>query len=392
MHYRLTRFALCMLAALAGVGACKNNHIESNTTNNTNYLQAKIGKDGGWVGSPDNTLGAFIPAHAVDADIDFSVHEADDGEYPALPDGAVGKVYSFEPHGTQFHTLVDVYLPSLSPNAPYNLLHAEPGGSWETLPANSSKETVQAQTRSFSFFVLQDALLPNVGAGGQTPAPYGGSANGATGNDTGSGGYVPMNPPGTGGSATGGSPTGGSGNGSTCQADGSAPTGTTKAVGQLNDGQGSAAPMSAKDGFALLGTPGELTLVFSDAPAACGTALAIGIAARDEQSLPSGRALSQTLSVHLRADATSIEMGTTYPRMSSADHLDAIWSAVDGSCHAKPMPQQGTNSVEITAIDGTHVAGTISLEDTNAQASFSGSFDFPFCDLPTSGMATCCVQ
>lgn len=383
MHYRMTRFTLCILAALAGVGACKNNHIESNTTNNTNYLQAKIGKDGGWVGTPDNTLGAFIPAHAVDSDIDFSVSEADEGEYPALPEGAVGKVYSFEPHGTQFHTLVDVYLPSLSPSAPYNLLHAEPGGSWVTLPANSSKDTVQAQTRSFSFFVLQDAMLPNVGAGGQTAAPFGGSSNGATGNDGSGGSMMTMTPPGSGGSG---------GSGATCDPVAAAPTGTTDAVGKLADGAGSASGMGAQDGFALLGTPGELTLVFSDAPEACGTALAIGIAARDEQGLPGGRALSQTLSVHLRADATSIEMGTTYPRMSSADRLDVIWSVVDGSCRAMPMPQHGTNTVSITEIDGAHVAGTISLEDTKAQASFSGNFDFPFCDLPTSGMMTCCVQ
>lgn len=388
MHYRLSRFALCILAALAGVGACKNNHIESNTTNNTNYLQAKIGKDGGWVGTPDNTLGAFIPAHAVDSDIDFSVHEADDGEYPALPSNAVGKVYSFEPHGTQFHTSVDVYLPSLSPGAPYNLLHAEPGGSWEALVANSTKDTVQAQTRSFSFFVLQDAMTPDVGVGGQggKVVPPGGYANGATGNDTGSGGNPAPVTPGAGGSG------GSSGNGSTCNADATAPTGTTDAVGQLADGTGSSSGMGAQDGFVLVGAPGELTLVFSDAPAACGTALAMGIAARDEQGMPGGRALSQTLSVHLRTDATSIEMGTTYPRVPSADRLDVIWSAIDGSCHAMPMPQQGTNMVSITEIDGAHVAGTISLKDMKTQALFSGNFDFPFCNLPTSGMMTCCVQ
>jgi hypothetical protein len=56
------------------------------------------------------------------------------------------------------------------------------------------------------------------------------------------------------------------------------------------------------------------------------------------------------------------------------------------------MPQHGTNTVTIDTIDATHVTGSISLVDTKTQESFSGSFDFPFCDLPTSGMPTCCVQ
>jgi hypothetical protein len=141
----LAKIVLCCTPVLFALNGCKTNNIQSETNNNV-YEQT-IDEDGGMVGSR-KTFGAFIPFGAIDAPVNFKVSEAEPGDYPPPPNDIVGKVYSFEPHGTEFNTKVTIYLPAAAGSIGYRMLHAEPGGDWAQLPdpVNSNATMVESTT------------------------------------------------------------------------------------------------------------------------------------------------------------------------------------------------------------------------------------------------------
>src|SRR5688572_13029978 len=111
MRLRFAKILLCVVATFGASGGCsKSNNVDQSKETTNNYFEATVGSEGGPVGDR-NSSGAFVRPGAVDEDQDFVIRTADEGEYPELPQYATGSVYSFEPHGIEFNTYVDVYLP-----------------------------------------------------------------------------------------------------------------------------------------------------------------------------------------------------------------------------------------------------------------------------------------
>lgn len=367
-------------------GCSKENNVDQSTKTTNNY-SALIGPKGGKVGDTAS-LGAFITVGAVDEETTFSVREATAGEYPTPPSGTLGSIYSFEPHGVRFNTVVDVFLPDpgVPPLQPFAAYHAAPGGDWEQLPPirDSGSSNFRVETRSFSFFLIATAGSgPGAGTGGGTSASAGAGAVGAGPGGTGAGG-TPSTGSGGGPAGTGGS------SGGSCELDDAAPLGTSDATGDY--GRGSVkVPFTAVDGYAVLTKGNELTLVFSDKPSACGIALGSGGAAVDQSHQASGPANGTTLAVTLRGSAGGVTKGT-YP--GGAIKADVIALEQNATCtgNAEPQPSDALTLV-IDEIDGVHVAGTIQQYDLVSEGTFSGSFDFPVCPLPETPQApACCIQ
>jgi hypothetical protein len=419
------RIFVASLLAVGMISACsKTNNISQSETTNNSY-SAVVGKKGGSVGDIA-TVAAVIPANAVPGDVEFTITEAADDEYPALPSVAVGKVYSFEPHGIEFDAEVDVYLPRPG-SGEYVIWHAPPGGTWENLGQSGVQKatSVHTKTLSFSYFVVGEVAnnSPRVGAGGglsgasagtASIAPSGGVAGVAgvggaavaSGGTPGAGGDpgippdMPVGDAGAGGnSATGG--TGGvaqtGGTAGLCSP-ASAEEGIVDSVGELKDSLGDPVPNRLKGGFAVWDTTEpdpQLVLVFSEYPDACGVALGMHGISTEQQSSPSGRASATMLTVNLRvdpSDAANGVMATTYPRAAKADELMTSYFVNDGICRGADMAPQdsASNKLSIMKIDSTTVQGELSLDQAGVVA--TSTFTFPFCPLPDAPSGPqCCL-
>jgi hypothetical protein len=418
MRLRFAKILLCAVAVFGASGACsKKNNVDQSKETTNNVFEKTIDEDGGPVGDR-NSSGAFLPANAVDVPQDIVIRTADEDEYPTLPENATGSVYSFEPHGLEFNTPVDVYLPLPEGRREeeFTVWHASVDGTWEDLnrEKSPSKTSVRAQTLSFSYFVLVDVSRsiekPNGGAGaGVAVGPGGGSSMGGT-SSTGDGGRQPVEPtepmagkPGTGGTdgaggvpGSGGVP--GGGGGLACEIDDTADTGSCEASGQV---AGMTGPVSfpAVDGFAVVSEqmPPQVTLVFTSYPMACGAALGMNGSKAQQDHMPTGLANSELMTVYLELDDTQGEIAVVtgqYPRAQKADRVDMIYFETDTSCKAIVMRPQGAPSskLSITEFDAVHVAGTIDFMAPGTSVPFTATFDFPVCPLQQAAGAPCCAE
>jgi hypothetical protein len=419
MRFRLAKILLCTVALLGASGACsKTNNVDQSKETTNNVFKAKIGDKGGPVGDI-NSSGAWLPPHAIGYTQEIVIRPADEGEYPALPDYAAGNVYSFEPHGLDFNTEVDVYLPLPEGRRAEDFMvwHASVGGEWKNLgrEESPSRTSVRAQTLSFSYFVLVDgaqSMPPDGSAGGPVMAPGGGAPSGGS-SGTGEGGTEPRagkagvggagangGVPGSGGvPGNGGVPgSGGSGGSATCMVDDTADTGSCEASGEVS-GKSGPKPFAAMDGFAVVADtmPPQVTLVFTNYPMACGAALGMHGSTLQQNHMPTGLPNSELMSVYLELDDTGGETSVVpgqYPRAQKADQVQIVYVETDAMC--KPylnLPQPApTRKLSITEFDTAHVAGTLEFKTSDANVPFTASFDFPRCPLEENAAAPCCAQ
>jgi hypothetical protein len=159
--------------------------------------------------------------------------------------------------------------------------------------------------------------------------------------------------------------------------------------------------LAAMDGFAVVAedSPPQLTLVFTDYPEACGAALGMKGSAMEQRRKPTALPGSALLSVTLLLDETG---GTTttvaalqYPRAATGDAVDVMYFEADANCAPTEMVPQGSpqgKSITITAIDASHVAGTVDFMAPGTATPFSAQFDVPMCPLSKTPQPTCCVQ
>jgi hypothetical protein len=403
----------------AGVACSKTNNVDQSrdTTNNT-YVKT-VGPKGAEVGDTQS-LGVFLPRDALSSSEDISIGPASDEEYPELPANAAGSVYSFQPHGILFNRPVDVYLPAPSGNpTDYVMLHAAPGGQWETIKPETPRDgatAVRGKVLSFSFFALAEAapggtmngsgdgvaggavMAPDAGVNPGSSSGTGGGGTAVGGTSGNMGGNISQG--GTKPAGAGGVPgTGGTSGEATCMEEAGAPFGSSKGSGTLLNQQGTKLPFNAIDGYAIITDmvdPPELTLVFSEYPHACGMALGMHGSPQMQQHQPSLRAESQALTAHLRLDPSSqpLLLADTYPRAGKADTIDAQYHRTADQCQAEEMVPQPSNTktLILEVQDGKHVKGNLSLEHTATGASISLDFDVPICRLDETPAPGCCIQ
>jgi hypothetical protein len=366
----MNRFARALAIAvfpLLALPACsKANNVDQSKKTTNNITSGKVDEEGGLIGDR-NGLGVFIPKYALEDQVDISLRTLSPGDFSGLPSGAVGDVYSFEPHGPLFFTDVDIYLPRPTSSPSFQAYYSDDGSAWSLVGGAIDVKTssIHFTTASFALFVAVDATQggPNVPDGG-------------VGGQYGSGGAGTAMPPG-----------GSSGVGETCMPDASAKPGGTDASGTLASQTNTDIQFRPVDGFVStfdMGGPTQVSLLLSDMPEACGTSIASGDHPGKVGLDPAGRAGSSTLAVVFE---TPVAFATgTY------DIVQASHSLFDSQCGPERVSQAVTGTVEVTQLDPDRVIGTVNLTDSATARSFSGSFDVPLCALSEQPAGRCCVQ
>jgi hypothetical protein len=362
-------------------GCSKQNNIDQSES--SIFQQTIDPNTDGTFGGPEG-MRITIPRGAVTATTTIEMSIADPGAYPALPSGyqAAGQVYAFEPTGQRFEKPVLIDLPFDSTSSANGALTAEPGGSWAPAVSARSGLFVEVQTDHFSFYVPTSMGGGPINGDDAGKTSYPDASTGGSGGDGGGGNINP------GGMCATGEPAAG-------------PQGTTDATGSLGRMYvPSGLPFTALDGYAtvqrdvMTGGIGStyttrLNLVFTDYSNACGYALATNQTARGGGGGMGGKASSRY--VEVGEYQWSSNTGPVDPMPGTYNNMPAMFVGLDAMCtgqQAHDMPP----SVTITAVDATHVAGTISLNDMSGDT-FTGNFDFPICNLPTMpGAATCCMK
>jgi hypothetical protein len=392
---RTWRFSLLTFVSLnvCAVACSKTNNVDqSETTSNT--FEQVVGKMGGPVGDP-NGLSVYIPAGALAEDTLIKLSEVAAGDHPAFPPEMipVGSVYAFEPHGTRFLAPATLHLPAPQENVQFlTAYRAQPGGGWEQVSGQVGLDgpTAYFESISFSYYVLGQPDVAAPGSSGGTGA----SGSVGSGQDAGMMG------------GTAGTPGSGGTTGSETCPDGpddAAPTATTAdGSGMVNSGAGGAS-FTAEDGFAVLQEEGAgpftgiLSLVFTNYANACGYALALNSSVMPDgvfEQFKGGKQDSQVLSFGVRGDFPTepVFPPGTYT-MADGIAIRPSYSAKDASCTDEmgDLPPMGTVTIE--EHDEAHVSGSIEIPDTGDGASFSGTFDFPFCEVTTEagGGDMCCL-
>ena len=357
--------------AFLPAGCSKENNIDQSTANT---YQQTIGMNGGLVGDPEGEgVAVFVPAGALLQDTTISISTAAADEYPPVPQGAVGQVYAFEPHGLTFGGAATMHLPKMGATGG-TIMFAQPGGTWMNVEdtVSFSGKNATFSTTHFSYYVLVsnaqgpvDPAEPAPGTGG------GGSGGGANG---------------TGGSS--GSTNRPDGGGEIPQSDEclDAPTavaaGTTDATGTVASDM-TPVSFAAVDGYAVIRKDidrVELSLVFTEYTQACGYAEAANQKVLGDHIPRGGKQNSQVFVVHVIKDGASEVTAQEYgePRASL--------NQLDTECMSKSLPSRfevATSKVTISSVTDTHVAGTVTLEPRSGPEpgdSFSGSFNFPICE------------
>lgn len=159
-----------MLVTSAGlvVGCNKTNNVDTDNNTNNIYQQA-IGRDGGTVGDV-NDFAVYVPPGALSDDVEIELREADAGEYPQLPAGALGKVYSFEPHGTEFAAAATFHLPFPNPRpTAMQAYRAQPGGTFEPVSGmnDASGSHFTFMSSRLAYFVVVDPMARGIDPGGK---------------------------------------------------------------------------------------------------------------------------------------------------------------------------------------------------------------------------------
>lgn len=112
----------------------------------------------GTVAGPDGAS-MTVPEGALTSPVSLEIAEDATGA-PDLPAGmlALGKVYAFTPHGTEFAKPVTVQVPFNAAAVPSDvtpvLLQAEPGGAFTPIPAQVEGTLMTAEVSSLSWFVV----------------------------------------------------------------------------------------------------------------------------------------------------------------------------------------------------------------------------------------------
>jgi hypothetical protein len=342
----LLKTVLVMVLA-AGVAAiavsCKSNTIDNATTNNSAGANV-IGPQGGIVLGPEGSS-VRIAQGALTQDTTIRISVVEPSQYPPLPSVTVlSKVYAFEPHGLKFLTPAILTLPfnAGAPTTGATGLRADPNGSWTEISAIASLDSAQMSTPSFSFYALASGADAGVsgpscsGRGPDNTAPTGSLINAM-------GSYVSSTTP-----------------------------PYTVDAAKLVDGY-------AKH-FSTVGAGEQVDIHFTDYARACGH-LRNGI-------IKGGK----TLTVH--AFAASAITTQTYNSVG----LDGFQQVITktGPCSA-PNGVSGGNgpdTVTITAIDATHVAGSFSFkaDGTRTPSDLTGTFDVPICKAtPNLQPRECCL-
>jgi hypothetical protein len=411
MRLRFVKILLCAVAVLGASGACsKTNNVDQSKDTTNNIIKGVVDEEGGPVGDR-NVVGAFIPARALDQSEEITIRVAEPGEYPELPETAVGDVYSFEPHGLEFNTEVDVYLPLPEGEVAtdYAIAHASVDGAWDPVnrAENKSKTSVRARTLSFSFFVLVKSLPPDTSNGGgagvgvaQPPGSAGSLSMGGSGPSGSAGSPAMGGKSGDGGNGAGGVPGGGGSGTNQCVAADMIDPGTCDAKGEVAT---KAPPINfpAIDGFAVQNQQGnpEVTLIFTPYLGACNVALGMGGSKVDQSHMPAGLPDKGLLRVQLVLDSTAGEtkvVPDVYPRAAKEeDRIDAMYFANDSTCKpSEQVPQGGPvgKTITITEIDDEHVAGTVEFLAPGANVPFTADFDLPMCPLADTTQTLCCIE
>ncbi|HVJ17757.1 MAG TPA: hypothetical protein VM686_20185 [Polyangiaceae bacterium] len=118
--------------------------------------KGSMGTTGGFVGDEDG-LGVYIPPGALAEPTVITLSIAESGESPATPAGAIGSVYSFEPHDLTLAVPVTLHLP-LPDGDVAGAFGAAPGGDWELLETDVQLHgsTASFESVTFGYFVLSN--------------------------------------------------------------------------------------------------------------------------------------------------------------------------------------------------------------------------------------------
>jgi hypothetical protein len=369
----LRALALTLPLALSPSACKKENNIDQSAKEQNNTFTDVVNEDGGPVGIPAGP-GGYVPSGALDEPTEITTRVASSDEYGNLPVGAIGEVYSFEPRGLLFNTEIEVFLP----RPPGQVQHFVPyfsrdGQTWKPLSGEAEVELTRLHFRvlELSYFVAVDssASMPDDGKG-----MAGGSPVGAGG-----------------GPGAAGTPNAGGTSGSNyCKPEPAKPSGEAELTGTLSDANDQEVSFDALDGFAVLydmDPDYQLSLVFTDYPDACGTAMAGGQTLMDAgRRLRAGRAKGSAVGVQLMLPSAP-QAGQTY-----SENLPLNFASFDAECSDQAGIRPGMVSVQVMEIDATHIVGTITIAEQDTGRSAAGKFDFSFCELPEAPTGRCCVQ
>ncbi len=335
------RILVPLALGVVAVG-CKNNSINSNSSGGD-----VVGASGGIAKGPEGEE-LRIPGGALQKSQAFTLSVADASEYPGQGSYFFrGKVFAFEPHGMQFLTPATVVVPYESTPTDPVILKAEQGASsWTELAITGTEgNTFEAAVTSLSYFVVADRVGGNDG----------GTVQGCSGRG----------------------PSGSASEGSVSNASGVIP-GTL--FSQPIPDVDTASFQSGTAGQDL----GHFTVVLADYAQAC------GYATNADYKIG-----GTTLTITFRTVATMPSVQTYALTDLGVDFAQIPSSTTAGSCgdvgnSGSAHPTQGTG-VNITAADGTHVAGTYDLF-ADATHELQGTFDVPICPFDMSINPTCCLQ
>lgn len=118
---------------------------------------AVIGLAGGIVQGEDGAQ-VVVPPGAMDGDATIRIAK-DSTDMPALPDyvEVVGSAWQVTPHGSTFSDPVQVVLPAparpLAATEELRVAKVSPGGQWELLTPEATRDAISVNVQSFSYFV-----------------------------------------------------------------------------------------------------------------------------------------------------------------------------------------------------------------------------------------------
>ena len=372
---------------MAALPSCNktNNVSTSNETNNV--FSKKIDERGGTVGE-NGGLSVFIPGGAVGEEILITIREAEEDEYPAPPETAVGKVYVIEPLGLELAAKATVHLPFPQGHDRNYLFPIRPtgDGSWARITGGLEQgaSTATFESFTFSFFALE-AMADSNGTAGGPAGSAGGAAMPSGGGTSGVGGS-------TGAGATGGV-AGGNG-GDYCASDDQAPTGATDIEGDIM----ATGRFMALDGMAAKFVEAERTflyLTFTDTPQTCGGMLAAGMGVDGGQPIPGatpGVSVALKLDIYAPDPEGEIPIATEYPRASDSVEVEVFEQ--NATCQIGPAdPVNDGIKVTIDEIMPDRIIGSLEILESDLETTLSGTFDVPLCDLPMGPpKQQCCVE
>lgn len=352
--------ALLITTPVLLLGCSKTNNVKTDNDTN-NIFQKTIGSDGGPVGDTKG-FGLYVPGQALSDDVEILLRVAEEGEYPALPPGAVGEVYSYEPHETELATPATFHLPFPDPPpSSYDIHRADAGGAFATtrvIPDVSGSHVVFKGSR-FGYFVIVDSASQGPGPGGKP--------------------------------------------GETCERRDDLPDGTFSPMGgghTVVDSNGNAVSAGFSSGYAVRDVMnGEITrlqMMFGMETQSCTYGYSSG-GSEDLLKDPIGKAGSENFVVQVMLAATapgepdSFAPDTTYPRMDTSDEARSALVVFDDQCKPNPpFAEQGSTTVTIKTIDDVGVTGTLNTEDEASGASMTANFNLKYCPLPAPPVARCC--